>query len=646
MMIEKGCGRGVLEIVVGGMLAVVCLCGIVLVSSDALAENDTVVDQVNVTVSESCTLSGVGMDSHVATLHNDEYSGHSGSSYVNGIGKTTLTAFCNDYNGFSIYAIGFTGDSYTGANHTKLVGVADNTLTISTGLYTNGDTTSSWAMKVDKITDGTISYIPANMSVVNSFDSWHVVPDTYTKVAQYHANSGSSATDTVLGGKLETTYQAYVSASQTADTYEGKVKYILIHPYNEVSLQPQTTVSGKICYYANTVATEGTMGCQEVAASDTTAKLFASNFSRSGYGFAGWSDRYDYAINTDANFYGPNETISFTAGDYTGSNSGLSLYAVWVPSAGSFQSTSDTTTACNALTAASTSGTRNLASVSALTDTRDNQTYAIAKLADNKCWMIENLRLDNTAQLTTTNTNNPLNDGTNVTLKHNYTDTQTYNTLSATSSAAYDESTAPDGWCTTNSAACDDQSRLRTDNTANRVTYTSGQTMSSTAVNLYSYGNYYNWYSATAGRGTYGLSNNSTAGDLCPINWRLPKGGNKTKIESNDNDFWNLVVDALNGGTNPANYASQSDPYYTGSEEAGPVDALIRTWPNNFVHSGNVDGASLSSRGSSGYYWSSTAYSTSSAYLLRFYSTRVSPGTGYVYKYYGWPIRCLVSPGA
>ena len=37
--------------------------------------------------------------------------------------------------------------------------------------------------------------------------------------------------------------------------------------------------------------------------------------------------------------------------------------------------------------------------------------------------MIENLRLDNTAQLTLANTNNPLNDGTNVTLKHNYIDT-------------------------------------------------------------------------------------------------------------------------------------------------------------------------------------------------------------------------------
>ncbi|MBR3122383.1 hypothetical protein IKF28_03000, partial [Candidatus Saccharibacteria bacterium] len=291
---------------------------------------------------------------------------------------------------------------------------------------------------------------------------------------------------------------------------------------------------------------------------------------------------------------------------------------------------------------------RTLASVSALTDTRDNQTYAIAKLADGNCWMIENLRLDNTAQLTTLNTNNSLNDGTNVTLKHNYTDTETYNTLSATSNVAYNADTAPDGWCSANSAACDDQSRLRTDNTANRVSYASGATMS-TGANLYSYGNYYNWYSATAGRGTYSFStnNNSTAGDLCPTNWRLPKGGNKTRIESNDdNEFWNLVVDSLNGGTNPANYASQTQPYYTGSAEAGPVDALIRTWPNNFVHSGYVNGASLNGCGSNGYYWSSAANSSSRAYYLFFYSTTVSPGTYNGYKYYGGTIRCMVSPSA
>ena len=538
-----------------------------------------------------------------------------------------ITSSCNDASDYAIYAIGYSGDSYFNYNTDLITNLGNNYNIKTDGTGTYG---SSWKMQLTAVSNATIE---------GSYGTtYQNIPSTYAKVASFNTGTAASI--------ITPSYQINISTSQPAGTYNGKVKYTLVHPANEVPIQPITTASGKICYYANTAMTEGTMGCQEVSSSDTTAKLFASNFSRTGYGFAGWSDAYDYETNTNAHFYGPNETISFTAGQYTGDNPGLSLYAIWIPSAGSFQSASNTTTVCSSLTAASVNGTRTLDSVSALTDTRDNQTYAIAKLADGNCWMIENLRLDNTAELTTLNTNNPLNDGTNVTLKHNYTDTGTYNTLSATSSVAYNANTAPDGWCSTDSAACDDQSRLRTDNTANRVSYASGATMS-TSANLYSYGNYYNWYSATAGRGTYGFStnNNSTAGDLCPTNWRLPKGGNKTRIVSNDdNEFWNLVVDALNGGTNPANYTSNVTPYYTGSTEAGPVDALIRTWPNNFIHSGNVNGASLSSRGSYGGYWLSTAYSSGYAYAIGFGGVNVYPGTGRDHKFGGWPIRCLVSP--
>ena len=617
------------EIRLVGLLFVVCLMGGAWLSN-ADIHAETTSANASVTVAEACTMTATVNSAHSAIINPGQY--------LQPIGETVLKVICNDAGGYAIYAVGNANNEY--GNNKLLANVGgslNSTYDIVTGTATSGST-SNWAMKVSAVSG---TYAP---TIQNSFGSYHNVPTTYTKVAQLN-----SMTDATTGSSVSTTYAAYVKSDQPAGSYNGKVKYTMVHPTTETPVQPQTTQAGKICYYPNGSNVEGTMGCQTVSTSATSATLLASNFSRTGYGFAGWSDKYDYETNPNANFYGPNEDITFTAGQYTGTNNGLSLYAVWVKSAGDFQDASKTASVCSGLTAASVSSNRSLASISALTDTRDNQTYAIAKLADGNCWMIENLRLDNTAQLTTLNTNNPLNDGTNVTLKHNYTDTQTYNTLSATSSVAYNADTAPDGWCRTDSAACDDQSRLRTDNTSNRVTYTSGQTMSSTAVNLYSYGNYYNWYSATAGRGTYSFStnNNSTAGDLCPSGWRLPKGGNKTRIESDDdNDFWNLIVDALNGGTNPANYASGTQPYYNGSTEAGPVDALIRTWPNNFVHSGVMGGASLVNRGSDGYYWSSTAYSTSYAYYLSFYSALVYPGTYSYYKYYGRTIRCIVSPSA
>ena len=381
---------------------------------------------------------------------------------------------------------------------------------------------------------------------------------------------------------------------------------------------------GYICYEANGNNVVGTMGNQTVSSTATSITLLASNYSRANYGFAGWNTKADGSGTN----YGPQETITFAAGQYF--TTGLKLYANWIASAGNIQNWSG----CSSLASGA---------VTALTDQRDNQTYAIAKLADGKCWMIENLRLDNTAELTLANTNNPLNNGTNVTLKHNYTDTDTYNTLSATSDVAYDADTAPDGWCTLNSSACDDQSRLRTDNTVNRATYTSGQIVSNQNANTYSYGNYYNWYSATAGRGTYSFStnNNSVAGDLCPAGWRLPKGGNKTRIESDgDNEFWNLAVVALNNGTLPANYSSSTYPYYTGTE-AGPVDKALRTYPNNYLYSGGVNGGSVGNRGSVGYFWSSTAYGSSYAYYLYLYSSNVYPGTNSYSKYDGRSVRCV-----
>ena len=63
---------------------------------------DDVVDEINITVPVSCTLSGTGQDSHNATINNGQYN--------SAIGETTIKAMCNDSNGFAIYAIGYTDD--------------------------------------------------------------------------------------------------------------------------------------------------------------------------------------------------------------------------------------------------------------------------------------------------------------------------------------------------------------------------------------------------------------------------------------------------------------------------------------------------------------------------------------------------------
>ena len=89
----------------------VVLCGAMLLltllmtSTAVSADDDTsVVDQINITVPIACTISGTGQNSHNATINNGQYD--------SAVGETIIKAFCNDSEGFAIYAVGFTDDEY------------------------------------------------------------------------------------------------------------------------------------------------------------------------------------------------------------------------------------------------------------------------------------------------------------------------------------------------------------------------------------------------------------------------------------------------------------------------------------------------------------------------------------------------------
>ena len=404
--------------------------------------------------------------------------------------------------------------------------------------------------------------------------------------------------------------------------------------WGEERPEPQPSTAGCINYFANASDTVGTMGCQS-ATDGNSVTLLASNFSRTGYGFAGWSDSFDYATNPNAHFYGSQETITVPTG--TTAN-GLSLYAVWIKSQGSIQDQSKVASVCNSLTTAPTDGTANLTSVSALTDQRDNNTYAIAKLADGNCWMIENLRLESTAEHNS--------DGT---LAQGYGASATYGNfggLATVESSNFSNSTTANSLYYSGTQSSDATidigttsypgyrmpryNNLNTSTRASSPTYNTG--------NMYSYGNYYTWHAAIADL-TYSTNNQSTTGtSLCPTGWHLPKGGNKSN-EAN-NELWSLVVDGINEGTKPANYDNETRPYYTGTPEGSNASNKLRAYPNNFLYSGLFNTSSAYNRGSYGYYWSSTAYDYSYSYYLTLYSSSVYPGTNVHNKSNGRSIRC------
>ena len=586
----------------GMLLGFTTVLGMVLASSRVMAEDTSVVDEINITVPISCTISGTGMNSHNAEIPN--------GTYTADIGTTTLKAFCNDNEGFAIYAAGYTGNEIGAANSNKLVGTASSSnATIDTGTATSAGNpdTSNWAMKLTASSSPTPTY---PITLDNGFGSYSAVPNSYTKVA--HRDSSTDIGTNAEGATLTTTYAAYISKTQAADTYSGQVIYTLVHPSDaEAPLSPQPSTPGYITYYANASSAVGTMANQS-AGNNATVTLYPSNFSRSGYGFAGWSDKYDYATNQNAHFYGPNEDFT-TPSDLT--TKGLSLYAVWVKSEGSLQDTDKVAALCGtngtggSLTTAPTDGTANLTSVTALTDERDNQTYAIARLADGKCWMIENLRLENTA--TTGATNTALAQGYN----------SSFTGLANPESADFDSSTTANSLYSTDGSTENTISGSYQDTRFPRYNNFNTQQRAETPAtdaNTYSYGNYYTWAAAIADTTHYKSGDHGTT-SICPIGWRLPQGNTTTS------GFGKLDVDM--GGTGTTQSTREASNRW-------------RKYPNNFLYSGGFDTSSANNRGGYGYYRSSTAGSDGNSYGLSLLSSRVYPGTGYGGKYYGQGIRC------
>ena len=372
-----------------------------------------------------------------------------------------------------------------------------------------------------------------------------------------------------------------------------------------------------ICYspnVANPNDVEGEMGNQSISNTDTSTVLYAPNFKRTNYGFAAWNTHPNgIGIN-----YGPNQTLSLETNQYQ--NFGLKLYAKWVANTDNMQNWTN----CNNM---------NIGDVTALKDTRDNNVYAVAKLADGKCWMIESLRLankdanNNDINLTSANTHDPSLPLTN-------SDSTTSNHLSPTTNPTQT------AWCTSNSNACDNKSMLTTNNTTTFINNTSSSY--NAGGDIYNFGNYYNWYSATAGHGKYGNNYGSSyyaPGDICPLGWHLPRGGNKT--QESTNELWQLVVTGINNGVNPANYNSSSTPYYTGTPEGTNVSNALRSYPNNYVFSGYVNGSSIQHRNSRAGYWSASGSSTNQAYGMDFDANGVAPGTYSDNKYYGRAVRCV-----
>jgi hypothetical protein len=265
-----------------------------------------------------------------------------------------------------------------------------------------------------------------------------------------------------------------------------------------------------------------------------------------------------------------------------------------------------------------------------LTDIRDNQDYRVRKLADGKCWMIDNLKLELTNGMTLTPSDTNIAADTTVYFTEDNTENGTalggmtgnfttsgYNTRNGTGSSA---ASNYDVW------RQNDPSDI-----ANCLNNTTGSGKVSYNPNSETGCGYlYNFYTATAGTAPQSQSArySTASGSICPAGWKLPTG--LLAAGDTTNDFG--AVDKAYGGT--------------GSNQSNTPPVLTDLWLTTGAWQGSFGGVYInpfSHQGGVGNYWSSSIVSATNAYVMGYSGGYIYPGNGSEYRYNGFAVRCLAA---
>ena len=234
-------------------------------------------------------------------------------------------------------------------------------------------------------------------------------------------------------------------------------------------------------------------------------------------------------------------------------------------------------------------------------DTRDNEVYLIGKLADGKCWMLDNLRLDlgNSTVLSNTTESN-----TNASAT-------TLNYLKNGGGSASDRYPI----VKINNVPWTSASENYYSTPMTISTY-KDQTTTSHGEGSGKIGVYYNYCAASAGNYCFGRgtsagspSGNATE-DICPKGWRMPTG-------NTSGEYYALYTAYSSDGTSFRNALST------------PL-------------SGTFSNGSAGQQGETGYFWSSTYGSAGGMYILRIYYDSGVALSEKMGRYYGHSVRCLL----
>ena len=307
---------------------------------------------------------------------------------------------------------------------------------------------------------------------IDGGETFHAVPaKDKTPATIYNSSSATSEAETVnikYGVKLDTNIPSGNYSNDVLYTVAVKpacLRYQISWNFDEGTANSNATYPTSLAY-------------------GETIALSSLAPTREGFSFSGWT-------NGSSDFTG-----SETAADLNPTNAeSITMTANWTPyDIRDISNMQDmTSTLCNNTT---------VGTVVTLKDTRDDNTYTVKKLQDNRCWMTDNLRIDN-KKITSADSNLPNGESFVI-------------------------------------------------SPSNVNSFDNGSTTAvHDGVYIYgSYGGYYSYYTATAGWFSTSTAANSVATkDICPKGWSLPTSG------SDGTDFVTLyalynTTDLLMGAPN------------------------------------------------------------------------------------------------
>ena len=499
---------------------------------------------------------------------------------------STISASTDNATG---YTLSISAPTSAGSDYDKLINTSDNTAKLNSissptteEQYKALNATSynnTWGYLPSKYcSDGTSTSCATNTSFLPAPTTTGDILDQTTS-----ANSTANSYTIGMGTRIDSnTKTGKYTNSFVVKLVANAIPYTIIYDDNVISNMP-TDISS--------------------TTPDSTVNIASNTPTRAGYKFLGWCTVVPTNNNgtdecTGGTTYQPSATLTI---DQTGTGNNFHFYAMWkeVNYMQDF-----TATKCNAMSTGSTI---------TLTDSRDDQAYTVGKLADGKCWMVENLNLAGGTALDA--------DKTDVTSAY-ISSFSTSNKLTKTGDTIVLPASSTSGFSTENYS----------------YVYNSGNTTNcgASGQNTPCY-SYYSWDAATLGSGrTIATDNTDAEQSICPKGWKLPSTYNGSGTAAEATDFRKLMI-GYGGSNSIQTYDSSTTP--TSATMYGRIGP--GTTPN-FLLAGNYYYGSFLSGGSSGYYWSSTSYSNGSvARSLYFNSSSVNSAFGY-YRYYGFSVRCLL----